>query len=253
MRYVFLFVLLSLIMLGCDDDKFTPELVVSGYLYPNEEIKDIRLNETCSIDAYYDSTIGLSGARIVLNTNGKSIELKESQLKQGYYGSTEKVIAGAEYSFDISVKDYHATGQTLVPEPIELTTVPADTITMYDPIPLSWTASKSCHGYMLTIVNREEIKVPIDEKFDERSRDQRPDIPTFLLKKEITSINIPVILFWYYGKNVIKLYAIDKNTWDFIRTSDSWETSQPIYHITGALGVLGGMSVDSTMVFIRKI
>ncbi|MBN1233147.1 MAG: DUF4249 family protein [Candidatus Coatesbacteria bacterium] len=254
-KKIFFVILLSFVLLNCFDEEYVPQLIVRGYFYPEQQITNIRLSESVDIGQKYDSlAVAISDAKIYITTKDNKFMLEESETRKGSYTSPIKPLPGETYNIEIFAKDFHATGQTLIPSQIQITKAPSDTISIEEPIPLEWSACDSCYGYMLTVICRDEIKIPIDSTFEEMRKEnaEKDQIPFFIIKKEITSIEIPAFFFWYWGNQVIKIYAIDKSLWDYLRSYSDWASSKPNYHMKGALGVLAGISVDSVNVFLKK-
>ncbi|MEW6750247.1 MAG: DUF4249 family protein [Candidatus Latescibacterota bacterium] len=147
------------------------KLVVQAYLVPGQDT-EVRMRHMLPPGRYYDGLEDtVRGARVQIAVDGATFVLSERADEPGTYAVPSRVmevVSGGTYALTVTDGDRQARASTVVPFPVEITQVTADTIVYYQqygdsygelmhPGEFRWTRSPNAAGYVV-IVESPEVR-----------------------------------------------------------------------------------------------
>jgi hypothetical protein len=238
----------ALFLFGCDSaiEPSLPKLVVEGYLIAGRNIDSIKVSETMGIDRAYEGA-GISGVRVEITVDDQVLSLVEYPSRKGvyHYPGTHVVTSGKIYALRV---EYLPTSSA------SLTSV--DTVQyLSTEVFLDWTPIAR-RNFVCAFVSTDSMRKEIDRKLEDPHADEEddPDIAVIFAFKNETSARVPWIVFNYYGEYSLKVYAADDAFYNFARSKEQDRISliDPLYNVSGGIGVFGSASVAEVKVYVKK-
>ncbi len=255
-------ILLSILMLlGCEESSVIPEsdlVVVQAYLYAGEDVKNIRLTSTLTLDSEDESAPTINDAQVFLTKNGIDYELESSPGDSGYYHyGGDDLIVNANDEFDIMIdyNDETITAQTVVPTPPQNLSISASSLEIPDLnnigpgdleeledlyLDLEWN-NEDNDLYYVVIDNIEENPSEVDSDF--------PQVKRRLISRPIRgdSYKIRWMMVTHFGHHKVILYKINQEYADLYesRDQDSRDLNEPLTNIENGLGIFSAFNSDS--------
>lgn len=235
-------------------------LVVRGYLYSNEPVRDIQLTSTYAITS--EDTVGapINDATITLEKAGRVYALAHTPGDSGYYhyaGSDLNVAAGDRFKISVSRNNQHATAATEIPAaPNNVQISAAEFVVSSTPTPfdtssitVSWDNPDESF-YFVTVENIEAVRTPINDRLPfprgggfSRSR------PTRDSRHEIRRFDLS-----YLGQHRVRVYKVNQeyaNLYAFSQQG-SRNLNEPLTNIQNGLGVFAGFSSVEVGFTVRR-
>ncbi len=267
MKKAFSFAILAscLALLACEAEApLLPEsemLVVRGYLYSGEPVKDIQLTTTYAITT--GDTIGepINDATVRLEKAGKIYPLALTPGDSGYYhyaGNDLSVEAGDRFKISVTRNGQTALGETEIPAApnnVQISAtefVVSSTPTPFDTsaLTVSWDNPDESF-YFVTVENIETTRTPINEGggpfprggIFSRSRPMREN------RYRIRRIDLT-----YLGQHRVRVYKVNQeyaNLYAFGQ-QDSRNLNEPLTNIKNGLGVFAGFSSVEVRFSVRR-
>jgi hypothetical protein len=276
-----------------NDIAFTPQIVVQGFLYANEPLDSIVVRQTESVfDTSHDKSINDALVTIASENGIDTLHLGykggEYIPKRPIIPRSRKT-----YTLRVEWNGQIATSTTTVPDSIRLDSVVAygrrlsltntDTLRYPNPnsidslnqpgVHLYWTKSQNASGYGLEAVctdtakhSRFTYKIdPITGDTTVIRYDSGGRIDSKVRFEDTTAIGryrffilsqdefVSWLQFQFYGSNVVRALAIDKNFQDYILglyISRSQFNNNTL-HVQGGLGIFGSAARASKRVFLE--
>ncbi len=255
--------LLIITLAGCEQEEITgtvqEELVLNGYLYENESVRDIRISQSAPFTV--DDTIFpmVSDASVSISWNGREFPLIPSD-SAGYYHCPDTglhIVSGNRYSIRAEYENEEITAETTVPpkpdslqlsptrleidpdlSPFEMRQMP-----MTD-IEVTWANPEGDYYYVL-VENMEEN--PGDIELGSGGSGFRPRF-RFLSRPFITDRYI-IRLFMsvrQYGTHRVRVYHVNREYADLYehREQDSRNLTEPLSNVENGLGIFTAFSYD---------
>jgi len=259
---------------GCDNaiqSNYNEDIVVGAFLYANEPVDSIVLHRTTPFGSFYDDLdYAVENAQITITVDGVVHTLLPGTRKGRYYlPSSELIIKGSKtYNLSITAPNLQTGGQhhlsaiTTVPMPIHLTSF-ADSIRgktfIFDTnnvasfayLVTATPTDTSDHRYLLSVS-------ALDTSFGLIHIRRMEDSTIITKYSEVATgpaIAVTARFLDWYGPNLITMYAIDTNWWDYQRQVPNFgggTNYQPsLNHVTGGMGIFGSGARDTVSVFIK--
>ena len=281
----FVILIFPLLLGGCSnvtESTFSPQIVVQGYLYANEALDSIVVRKTIPIGSSTGNDF-VSGATVTISSGDSVYTLHErTAFEPGRYTSDHSVIIhpGTAYTLRVEALGQTATATTTVPQAIhldsaelggrKLSLTATDTITFpiiidslqSSGIHLWWSASPGSAGYGIeALCTDTSARTNPITGIDSGGRIQ--DLPaTFSdslafgrYRFFILSTNEQIVWyqFLYYGPNVVRALALDKNYEDFILALylSGSQFDNSTLDVSGGLGVFGSAARASKFVYLK--
>ncbi len=216
---------------GPDVNEFNyePEINVFALLLYNSGQTVIRLEESYRALDRVPEDRGIAGARVTIK--GADQEVAYVDQGGGRYAEAGKILRlepGATYLLTISVPDgREVAAQCTMPAPPRLI-APADQqhIAANDALPVVW-QSESPEPHFLVNVRGNIHAYSAEVMTDSTATDF---YPFYLAQPDIY---------------VLKVAALDRNYYDYLRMRDEEE---PLWHIRGGIGVFGAIAYDERVI-----
>lgn len=275
-------ILLALLAIaGCDstiDSAYNEQIVVGAFIYANEPIDSIVLHRTTPFGSYYnDIDYAVTGATVMVTSDGVTDTLLPAKLKGRYYLPASKLIVqpGKTYQLSIVAPNLQTGGThqisatTTIPMPIHFDPL-VDSIRgrtfMLDTTNLSQFAMLVTTGpvagpdqrYLLSATANDTSAGRI--RFRQRDTAIQPELTRFSNVYTGPSIPLTARFFSYYGSNTVTFYAIDTNWTDYQRQIEALGAGNPygtgdyqptLNHIVGGIGIFGSAARDTVTIFLK--
>jgi len=266
--------LLACFFYGCDtaiESNYTEQIVVGAFLYANEPVDSIVLHRTTPFGSYYDDLdYAVDGAQVSITVDGVVHNLLPGTRKGRYYlpASDLVIAAGKTYNLSIVAPNLQAGGEhvisatTTVPMSIHLSSL-ADSVRgktfIFDTNNVASLAflvtatptDASDHRYLLSVT-------ALDTSIGMIHFGNMKDSIRLTRYSEVATgpaIAVTARFLEWYGPNLITMYAIDTNWWDYQRQVPNFgggtDYQPSLNHITGAIGIFGSAARDTVSVFIK--
>ncbi len=298
MKYFVLMMGCLIALMGCKAERdpsslFGPDasgvLVVDALLVVDKPLPQVLVSETVKANvAYSERWAGVGDAEVVI-TQGEQTFLYSpgSGFSSGSYRpppNAPLVLPNTTYNLRVRSQGREATAQTITPDRLDIQEVALlddETLEVirplkryedgnvqenrvvyqdgllemrFDPLPVS--------GYQIAIesLDRSSDFLVNSDFFDEINFDRYGSSPA--LEASDGNLRMPWFIVAYAGPHVIRIYAVDKNWFDLIRSvpeffqdddgnafqpgglaGDNFE--RPLFHVDGGIGIFGSASVDS--------
>ena len=295
MKYVVLMMGCLIVLVGCEAERdpsslFGPDasgvLVVDALLIVDKPLPQVLISETVKANAgYFERWEGVGDAEVVI-TQGEQTFLYRPGSARRYLPppNAPLVLPNTTYNLRVRSQGREATAQTITPDRLDIQEVALlddETLEVirplkryedgnveenrvvyqdgllemrFDPLPVS--------GYQIAIesLDRSSDFLVNSDFFDEINFDRYGSSPA--LEASDGNLRMPWFIVAYAGPHVIRIYAVDKNWFDLIRSvpeffqdddgnafqpgglaGDNFE--RPLFHVDGGIGIFGSASVDS--------
>lgn len=264
-----LFPLITLGFIACEELE-VPEFnqyVVEAFVTADENIYDIKIKETTSINQEVIMDTPFPDATVTISANQESIELMYDDISGKYIDPSNsfEIQVGQEYEINIQLEDINATSSTVVPEKptgLKLTdsilVVPEllptvflrDQITeLFDEevITLSWTSVPGRHYFVVIESQVDSIDYILPQEIPEESLELLASFKFISEPTQDTTFNIIAVALETYGQHVAKVYSVNQEYVDLFNsaTQDSRDLNEPPSNIENALGIFTAFAVDS--------
>ncbi len=259
---IILFLIIIYITAGCDESISTQIdkdlVVVEGFLYANQPVKDISLTEVLPLGSEDSLAPPITNATVIIKKQETEFMLIPDNTKAGfyYYPDNDLVINYKDELFlEVNVNNKIITAKTSVPlKPTNLQLnsdiliIPEFTpgagrrppdLESYS-IKLTWDNFDNSY-YYVTIENIEQDPIPIDlntGKFASR----------FVSEPSISSeYRISFGLITHLGKHRLVLYTVNQEYVDLYesRDQDSRNLNEPLTNIENGLGIFSAFASDT--------
>ena len=300
MKYFVLMMGCLIAVMGCKAERdpsslFGPDasgvLVVDALLIVDNPLPRVLVSETVKANAgYSERWAGVGDAEVVITQGEQTFVYHPSSgfFSAGSYQpppNAPLVLPNTTYNLRVRSQGREATAQTITPDRLDIQEVALlddETLEVirplkryedgnveenrvvyqdgllemrFDPLPVS--------GYQIAI---ESLDLSSDflvdsDFFDEINFDRYGSSPA--LEASDGNLRMPWFIVAYAGSHVIRVYAVDKNWFDLIRSvpefyqgdddgnafqpgglaGDNFE--RPLFHVDGGIGIFGSASVDS--------
>jgi hypothetical protein len=266
MKQIFIFstlIFFPFFIFGCSEpsteNEYRNEIVVTGYLIAGKPIDSIVVSRTMPIDQQYTSAAAaITNAIVVITTNGIHDTLRTITGKPGHYFSPQIIQPKQKYSLFVKVPDgREIRGTTIVPDTFHIVQRPPAEMTYGQGIPfMSWTESALHHDYIMSITSldlTETTPIGSDTPFADSVELSERTSFTFGFE-DIQESQIPWFAFHFYGRNALKIFAVDKNYYEFFRQifSQSTDIKEFKYNLQGGIGIFGSAAEDSIHLVVKR-
>lgn len=275
----------SLMLVSCGDPvptDYEQELMVEGFVFVGEPIRDIRVLRTLPITdtfRFVDAAVRDAQVRITANGVPLSVEYVPDSLGGTYrvIDIQYRAIAGVTYDIEVVALGKKLTATTTTPAPFEWIQAPKDTLpypgrlfelTRNDSLDVSWTPVAGVGQYIVAVecvdtLGYGEYVTPSTVDTNRRIRDQdRFDNGTLIASERVRfgfSIlpRAPTVwsVFKWFGKQEIRVYAGDQAFQEWFRMVGFGRRSSYDYRLSnvkGGLGTWGSASVIRKASFLKK-
>lgn len=277
---------------------FAPEeigvLVVDALLIVDKPLPSLFVRETVAPNSIYRrDQAGVTDAEVVIVHQGVEFVYQHRADSLGYYAPPENaplVLPGSEYSIRVSSQGRVATATTVTPGRIDIRdAVLLDDQTLEvirqfkryeDGEDVVFTAPENQVPYQLGLLEARFAPLPVDgyhvsiesidldservlesdllEEDDYEDLERYGSSPAF--EAQDGNLRLPWFAVAFAGRHIIRIYAIDKNWFDLIRSVPQFlgddgslqpgglagdNFDRPIFHLNGGIGIFGSASMDS--------
>jgi hypothetical protein len=265
MNKTLLFAMLAACLIACNSGSpLLPEselLVVRGYLYSGEPIKDIQLTTTYAITS--EDTVGqpINDATVTLEKAGRVYPLALTPGDSGYYhypGSDLSVEVGDRFKITVARNGQVATATTEIPPaPSNVQISATEFVVSSTPTPFdtasiiaSWDNPDESF-YFVTVENIETTRTPINDRGNPFPRGSG-----FLRSRPTRESSYAIRRFdlAYLGQHRVRVHKVNQeyaNLYAFGQ-QDSRSLNEPLTNIENGLGVFAGFSSAETFFSVRR-
>lgn len=300
MKYVVLAVGCLMLLAGCEAERdpsslFGPDasgvLVVDALLIVDQPLPRVLVSETVNANVRYSERwAGVGDAEVVITQGGQTFLYSLGSSSGSYMPppNAPLVVPNTTYHLRVQSRGREATAQTITPGRLDIreaALLDDETLEVirplkryedgnveenrvvyqdgllemrFDPLPVS--------GYHIAIENLDPesdfviYSDLIDDEDEQAEFERYGSSPAFEAADGI--VRFPWFAVAYAGPHVIRIYAVDKNWFDLIRSvpefyqddegnafqpgglaGDNFE--RPLFHVDGGIGIFGSASVDS--------
>lgn len=261
-KTLFLLLVTTLILSGCANNPVAPsqtQVVLQGYLYANQPVKDISLATSMAIGGTDSVDTPITSATVALLRNGTRYPLASNPTEPGNYfypGNDLSVTIGDSFSIEVDVNGQHISAQTVVPSKPEQLGLSATTLRFQtdsvqsrfgtrivvnglDTADVTWSNPTADYFYVVI------------ESVDQNRQLMRPD-STFTRRfvsqpTNQTSYRLNNNAILYTGQHVLRLYHVNKEYADLYRSriQDSRTLNEPLTNVQNGLGIFSAFASDS--------
>ncbi|NUO79658.1 DUF4249 family protein [candidate division KSB1 bacterium] len=254
-----------LAVLACEaESPLLPEsemLVVRGYLYSGEPVKDIQLTTTYAISSDDTSGQPINDAQVTLEKAGKIYPLALTPGDSGYYhyaGYDLTVEAADRFTITVARHGQVASATTEIPPApnnVQISATEFVVSSMATPfdtsaIIVSWDNPDESF-YFVTVENIEAVRTPINDLGNAfprgaafvRSRPMREN--RYAIRRFALS---------YLGQHRVRVYKVNQEYADLYAfgQQDSRNLNEPLTNVKNGLGVFAGFSSAEVRFSVRK-
>jgi hypothetical protein len=267
-----LFAVFTPIITGCDgaiESEYKEQVVVQGFIYEGQSSVDsVILHYTTPFGALYDdSTYAITGADVRVSDGNKEYQL-QPLLKPGRYGLNGIAIDGGKtYTLKIKAKDHVVTASTTVPKHIDYigldSSLPTSKVLELDTgnafgfyyLLTAGPVDEPGRKYMMEVSALDTTygKIPTGE--------EGPPVDTAAYVRYSFIQTAPKIiiysrLFGWFGRNMLRLLALDSNWVDYKRAvgygkEAFYPYQSSLNHVAGGIGVWASAAKDDVVVFVK--
>ena len=281
-RIVFLGLLSAvavLLVVSCGDPvptDYQEELVVEGFVFVGEPIRDIRVLRTLPItDTFRFVNASIRDALVRITADGVPLDVEfVSDSLGGTYRVTDqqyRAVAGVTYAIEVTAVGKTITGSTTTPDTLAWVKEPKDTLqypgrlfelTRNDSLEVAWTAVPGVGQYVVAVecvdtLGYGEYLSPMTTDSNRRLRDQdRFDDGTLIASERVRfgfSIltRAPTVwsVFKWFGRQEIRVYAGDQAFQEWFRMVGFGRRSTYDYRLSN---IKGGLGTWASASLIRK-
>ena len=288
-----LLIIVLLLLSGCDSykqDSFKPEYSVTAYLAANDEMPQIRLTQTTP--AKNDGTTSatdVSDAHITVSEVGSNGSVISSVLYQYGGGNTYKpasaqtVTPGATYQLNIDIPstNHQMQAECIIPGSFHVKTADSAPAKYQQTNGIKLLSTPSSYPgregyYVIAALSQQSDTANLTPYYANKVATESYTPTSSLMKISSQIFNagdfqkdsngnlimtVPWEIFAFYGENQLVVYALDDNTYDYLRSLDVQYSSTQvtpgqlynlIYHVQGGIGLFGGIATDTVTVTITR-
>lgn len=285
-NYLLFFITVLLLFVSCElypQDDYQEQVFVESYLVALDTLPEVRVSTTAPIDAEYSfEDFALSNAEVrihLLNDQAAVDETYTYRLSSpGIYipDGFDDVIILPRRSYQLEVtfpdREDHIFATSVVPDSFRVVRSIRDSTVYQSPQQIEFDFSLSFYP------GRQNIYIFSSKALEPENYDSPPiwsddeeDAPltvsSGLINQDNYQINddntitltYPWIGIAYYGPNLLTVYAIDDNIYDFFRSQSvqlggstlaPGEIQNVFYNVEGGIGLFGSMAGASSRVFV---
>jgi hypothetical protein len=252
-----------ILLAACSNNPVSPDqrqVVLQGYLYAKEPVRDIYLASSMAIGGADSIENPITTASVVLVRSGIRYQLSPNNVQPGYflYSGNDLVInTGDDFRIEVDANGQHVTAETIVPPKPEQLLLSAQTLHFQtDTIQARFggvrTVINGLDTGMVTWSNTNgDYFFVVIESTDPNRQLMRPDsLFTRRFISQPTSqasyrVNPNSIL--YTGQHVLRLYHVNKEYADLYRSrvQDSRTLNEPLTNVQNGLGIFSAFASDS--------
>lgn len=268
-----------LLVVSCGDPvptDYQEELVVEGFVFVGEPIRDIRVLRTLPItDTFRFVNASIRDALVRITADGVPLDVEfVSDSLGGTYRVTDqqyRAVAGVTYAIEVTAVGKTITGSTTTPDTLAWVKEPKDTLqypgrlfelTRNDSLEVAWTAVPGVGQYVVAVecidtLGYGEYLSPMTTDSNRRLRDQdRFDDGTLIASERVRfgfSIltRAPTVwsVFKWFGRQEIRVYAGDQAFQEWFRMVGFGRRSTYDYRLSN---IKGGLGTWASASLIRK-
>ena len=269
----------TIFIISCGDPEidisgvaYQPKIVVQGYVYPDEEIKQFRLMRNFPLDRtinFREFVLTPGGNGVIAKING--VTLQYEPFTQTYYTNNLAVQNDATYTLEVTAvidgEQLQTSSTTTVP-PVGFSLLDTDlgTITYRDPVIFRFTPSPGIDFYAFSIVpDSASIENFIfDNPFlpNLEVEDVEEDLIDFQFQFDVVinanstpgtihTYEVHGLDTWFYSSYKVIVYAGDQNFKDYLLTASNVQQPDgnfidPRMNLTGdGIGIFGSAIRDT--------
>ena len=266
-------------------------LVIDALLIVDKPLPVLLISQTVTLDAAYDQRLkGVADAEAVITQGEQTFLYRADPELEGHYlspANSPLVLPNTTYHLRVRSQGREATAQTLTPDRLdigEIVLLDDETLEVirvlkkYEDITV-FSAPENQVPYQLGLLEMRFDPLLADgyqiamesldhssdflvdsDLFDEYDFDRYGSSPA--LEASDGNLRMPWFIIAFAGRHVLRVYAVDKNWFDLIRSvpeffqdedgnafqpgglaGDNFE--RPLFHIDGGIGIFGSASADS--------
>jgi len=271
---ILLSLLTSISFLQCSEEvKTEDDFVIEAYLFSNENVKNIKINQILSIESADTIAPAIEDATVILKKESKEYTLQFDKISKTYFyqGNDLQVKPNDLFEIRATNKSRIATATTAVPQPTKGLKLSGDKINIPQ-IQLSLSTREQLAALFadarLTVNwdNSENelhfIAIESLDKFDPIFPANFPPTIVGLFRtfrfvsapNRNTSYDIIGLSLETYGRYRVKVYRVNKEYADLFenQTQDSRDLNEPPSNVTNAFGIFSAFSSDSVFFEVVK-
>lgn len=292
LKNVILILFITACIISCDlyqQDEFEEQYVVESYLIANNNLPQVRISRTLSIQAEYTfENVAVNDANVEIRLLNRSGFIEETYAyifqSAGVYvpSNPEPVLSSRFYELYVTFSNNNDVirSATFVPGQFHTVNNVVDSIEYQDPrqVVIHTTASNypGRQSYFIFNVNAINPRFKnLTPFYADLVEEQDQEISDFyknssgIVNEEnydhnsdgTLTLRVPWLAVAFYENNEIIANAIDDNMYDFIRsqrvqsggsTLPPGEFQNVIYNVEGGIGIFGSMATDTVRVYIRR-
>ena len=278
-KITYILIAATIFIISCGDPEidisgvaYQPKIVVQGYVYPGEEIKQFRLMRNFPLDSqinFAEFVLTPGGNGLIAKING--VTLQYEPFTQTYYTNNLTVQNDATYTLEVTAvidgEQLQTSSTTTVP-PAGFSLLDTDlgTITYSDPVVFRFTPSPGIDFYAFSIVpDSASIENFIfDNPFlpNLEVEDVEEDLIDFQFQFDVVinansapgtihTYEVHGLDTWFYSSYIVIVYAGDKNFKDYLLTASNVQQPDgnfidPRMNLSGdGIGIFGSAIRDT--------
>ncbi len=265
MRSKFLVIISTILfIISCTDEStpLIPEeelLAVWAYVYADEDLDDIKLTSTISLDSDLEEAPLVSGASVIVTTDSAAYICIEDTSNPGNYfypGEDFSAKAGDQVELSISTGSGDVYATTIVPPRPDGVSINVNTMTLpafgdrasmmewrenAEDVEVSWTAEAEAWYYVvLECIESNPVEI------DTWNMGQRPAQHRIFPPVQDDHYRVRFPLFEYLGTHRLSVYRVNQEYVDLYeyREQDSRDLQEPLTNIEGGLGIFSAFNSD---------
>ena len=294
LRTRYLIIVFALLLGGCDSltrSEFQPEYVIEAYLEAGQNLPQIRVSRTAPVNASYNiEELGVNEAQVRVHLLGRdgSIETtytygRHHKRESGVYDFVNgrvEVLPLRTYRLEVEIPGGTLiSSQTTVPDRIRVIHVSADTVVFqaeprytFDLSPPTYPGRQSVFVFSTFATGDVDDLTPFARSLfdsgDVTIEDLRQRTSPVLneenferLPNGALRIEFPWLAIYFFGRNEVRVQALDDNLHDFIRsqmvqqggsTLPPGEIPNVLEHVEGGHGVFGSFASATAVVYVER-
>lgn len=267
------------------------ELVVDAVLLVDQTLPELFVRRSMVPDRPYDhEAAGVSNARVRILRGDRVFEYSADAETPGRYlppADPPRVEPRTEYQLEVEVEGQRVWGRTTTPERLRVRQAvlvdwesgeilrtlksfaeagdgvyeaPENQVLYLEGVLEIHLEAVDVEAYQAAIFSLDEspgkVNEDLDEFYDDDPDPRKNQSPPLAVSDGI--VRWPWFAVYYTGRSIVKVYALDRNWFDYVRTSadqqeqggwagglagDNFE--RPLFSVEGGLGLFGSASVDS--------
>jgi len=243
-------------------------VVIWGFVFEGEQVDDIQLTGTLTLDA--DSSEvppPINDAIVKIIKDGNEYDLEPSAGDSGYYhynGYDLNIETNDKISIEVNWNGLELYAKSTVPEAPLNVNISSDTFTIPDfsdrnemrewrqsgtqEVEINWEIDNEDDWFYVSLENVEENPVPLEDIFGNRAR-------TFIfppIQDYSYRIRLPIVE--HLGLHEIKVYKVNQEYVDLYesREQDSRDLNEPLTNVVGGLGIFSAFNYETIHITILQ-